>query len=809
MNNQIQLVLKSSTTELSLNDHELGIYLTPELDGLTGLPEIRTTSGVNAGYDGGWTSAQNYDARSITIRGVIANGDVATVEQLRRQLTTLAGQGKNEELTLDLVTQAGKAYTIQVRTIALEMSLQKVLTQQEFMLQLRADDPLIYDASETGHEALLQVAQATGGFTIDFELPLAITGSSEETVVNNEGLEQVPTITRMYGALHNPKIINQTTNQFMQIEADLGFAEGDWIEPSEVVSGKDITINGAPEGAPLSSVQIDGETSQQTYTGYQLVTKDGFATPTSDTTFWNAVSPRISLTPLSNGWARFTQVESSSTIYGDMAIKWAGVYNLATDSDYTVIYEFKNVTATSGFYDIAQKNAADDPFASFTAVTGCSAAGGTNIRVSINGSNTFAVFVGHTKSSQTTDSVRTFTRPSFPQGKGFDVRVTYISGDHSSDWQNYCGDNWQPYTNGPAPNPDYPQAVQTVTGEQTIAINGTSYTVDLTSKNLFNIAGDLTYGGYPVSPTNNGDGTLTTTANYNSQRASGQKINCISGETYTVSGKLVSHTGTGNTSVVEILSGLIGGVTVVKREYITTDGSFSYSFVAPADVSKLWISFSSVGTNTQAVFGDIQIEAGSTATSFEPYWNYELCKIGTYQDYIYKSGGKWYLRKKIGKAVLDGSESWEIPNNWSYSLHKANSKISNMSLPRETLQMLCDYFTPSQLYNEVGSVGTGNSFINFNYDGTSSNLAGFKTWLANNNVSLYAPLVTPTDSEITNQTLIEQLEAVLAGGTQAGANTITLTPSAGATGTLEVEYYDSYDSYLWVNNRWEKFAHLG
>lgn len=262
MNNQIQLVLKSSTTELSLNDRELGIYLTPELDGLTGLPEIRTTSGVNAGYDGGWTSAQNYDARSITIRGVIANEDVATVEQLRRQLTTLAGQGKNEELTLDLVTQAGKAYTIQVRTIALEMSLQKVLTQQEFMLQLRADDPLIYDASETTHEALLQVAQATGGFTIDFELPLAITGSSEETIVNNEGLEQVPTVTRMYGELHNPKIINQTTNQFMQIEADLGFAEGDWTTPSEPVEGKNLTINDALENAPLSGFKLNGNTTQ-------------------------------------------------------------------------------------------------------------------------------------------------------------------------------------------------------------------------------------------------------------------------------------------------------------------------------------------------------------------------------------------------------------------------------------------------------------------------------------------------------------------------------------------------------------------
>jgi len=346
MNNQIQLVLKSSTTELSLNDRELGIYLTPELDGLTGLPEIRTTSGVNAGYDGGWTSAQNYDARSITIRGVIANEDVATVEQLRRQLTTLAGQGKNEELTLDLVTQAGKAYTIQVRTIALEMSLQKVLTQQEFMLQLRADDPLIYDASETGHEALLQVAQATGGFTIDFELPLAITGSSEETVVNNEGLEQVPTITRMYGALHNPKIINQTTNQFMQIETDLGFAEGDWIEPSEVVSGKDITINGAPEGAPFSKLDLKGNTEQdgtptpdapvavQTVTGENVVKICGKNLLPNQA---NSTSTGgITMTKNADGSLTFNGTTTTSAVYFNLNQSDSGYVYLESGKTYTL-----------------------------------------------------------------------------------------------------------------------------------------------------------------------------------------------------------------------------------------------------------------------------------------------------------------------------------------------------------------------------------------------------------------------------------------------------------------------------------------
>ena len=40
--------------------------------------------------------------------------------------------------------------------------------------------------------------------------------------------------------------------------------------------------------------------------------------------------------------------------------------------------------------------------------------------------------------------------------------------------------------------------------------------------------------------------------------------------------------------------------------------------------------------------------------------NIELCKIGDYQDYFYKSGSKWYLHKEIEKVVLDGSEEWAL-----------------------------------------------------------------------------------------------------------------------------------------------------
>ena len=242
MNNNIQCSIESSTTSMELNSAADGIYLVPELEGLVGLPEIRTTSGVNAGYDGGWTSAQNYDARLIAIRGVIASRDVAQVEAQRRKLASLLGQGRKEQLTLRFTTEAGKAYTVIVRTISCEMALQRVLNKQDFLIQLRADDPLIYDdGASGGTEAVLRVQQALGGFEINFGLPLAISGSSDATVVEN-GAEPVYPVIKLYGPLHSPTVVNMTTNQQMQIIADLDETHGTIVIDSQA---RTITLNGA------------------------------------------------------------------------------------------------------------------------------------------------------------------------------------------------------------------------------------------------------------------------------------------------------------------------------------------------------------------------------------------------------------------------------------------------------------------------------------------------------------------------------------------------------------------------------------
>lgn len=242
MNNNIQCSIESSTTKIELNSAAEGVFLIPELEGLAGLPEIRTTSGVNAGYDGGWTSAQNYDARLISIRGVIANPDVSMVEEKRRAITSLLGQGRKEQLTLRLTTEAGNCYAIYVRTISCEMALRRVLTTQEFLIQLRADDPLIYDdGASAGTEAILHVQRALGGFEINFELPLAIGGGAEDTIIEN-GEEMVYPILKLYGPLHSPTVVNTSTNQQFQILADLETVSDTATIDSQA---RTVTLNGS------------------------------------------------------------------------------------------------------------------------------------------------------------------------------------------------------------------------------------------------------------------------------------------------------------------------------------------------------------------------------------------------------------------------------------------------------------------------------------------------------------------------------------------------------------------------------------
>ena len=269
-------------------------------------------------------------------------------------------------------------------------------------------------------------------------------------------------------------------------------------------------------------------------------------------------------------------------------------------------------------------------------------------------------------------------------------------------------------------------------------------------KNLFNEDNYLANTGI------NSDGTIAT-SNNNSLFYIPIKY----GKKYTIS--FVDNGVSGN-----ILYGfsndkpVLNGTCTYNVLDITTLNNHTFTPVN-ANNKYLCIRLNVVNTNQYQAMENIQVELGSEATKYVPYDPnpIELCKIGDYQDYFYKSGSKWYLHKEIGKDVVDENSTISITNtgtsNWFYQI-VPNPRITT----KLQTNQLCNYYVNGQIASgntENGILKIMNGEIRIRY-GTEDTVANFKTWLASNNVLLYYILETATDTEITDTTLIFQLEAI-------------------------------------------------
>lgn len=170
-------------------------------------------------------------------------------------------------------------------------------------------------------------------------------------------------------------------------------------------------------------------------------------------------------------------------------------------------------------------------------------------------------------------------------------------------------------------------------------------------------------------------------------------------------------------------------------------------------------------TGTQTII----ISGGAISSNFTVnLGSIELCKIGAYQDYIYKSGNDWYVHKTIDKVVFTGAadESWSAGNNNIYYYHIVSGTYTPES--RSTRAAIISDYYPTMTYNQVASTtidygialdsNNVGRFAIRNKDYTST--ANFKSWLQANNTTVYYPVGTPTDVQITDAALIAQLNSV-------------------------------------------------
>jgi len=367
---------------------------------------------------------------------------------------------------------------------------------------------------------------------------------------------------------------------------------------------------------------------------------------------------------------------------------------------------------------------------------------------------------------------------------------------------------FEPYVGGVAsPNPDYPQVVQTVTGEQIITISDgenqtSSYTIDLGQNFWSDLSGSYsrTLGSCVCVTKSNGHITMNGT--------SGGSNNWT----------LDSASAASNGMLVSLEAGtytMFTDNTTIQKQVIWTnsDGSSEGLLV---DSTSSGVSFTLTETKlvyvrarvlaNTAYSEDISVEIQKGTTQRTPI---ELCKIGDYQDYIYKNNGNWYVHKETWKITFDGSESWYYNSN-NKNLLFTNDGTSYF--PAGTTYVgysdggvvVCPYFVERQAGQGTSKGDIWASSPNLcvvNWDGLTNfdSSTNFKSWLSTHNMDVYYQLSTPTDTQITDATLISQLNAVSSAALYEGNTDITVT-SSNLAGEIDIDYWTYFHRTVQTND---------
>ena len=219
-----------------------------------------------------------------------------------------------------------------------------------------------------------------------------------------------------------------------------------------------------------------------------------------------------------------------------------------------------------------------------------------------------------------------------------------------------------------SPNPDYPQDIHVVTGDNTVEMLGKnwyyasqSYTFSTPSPNTWCFVN----GEAGAYGSNIGNKTLL-------------KAPVKAGVTYTVSCTTKCSTGS--------LYGLqlVNGTEANFGSLGTSDGNHVLTFTPQKDSVAIIRVY--LNSSTTVTISNIQCEINSTATPYKPYTeqeqllslgSLELAKIGDYTDRIFKAVqgdsiydsldnttkasltiGSWYKQGNIRKVTLNGTEDW-------------------------------------------------------------------------------------------------------------------------------------------------------
>lgn len=380
---------------------------------------------------------------------------------------------------------------------------------------------------------------------------------------------------------------------------------------------------------------------------------------------------------------------------------------------------------------------------------------------------------------------------------------------------------------------------------ESVELNGDTEQTTYSGKNLANIRGDIIKSGAATVSVSGETITVTTSGGGAWCFVPLERVKISQQQTkisYQVEG---NYQNVGvlfyyNTTHMGNITWLFNGAIFHSGDTVTFPDLSSYADVGVV----VYANNANVSaTGTTMAYKNIQLELGTSVTSYEPYvggtaspnpdypqevqtvtgrqvvtisdggsqsqsytvdlGSIELCKIGTYQDYIYKSGEDWYVHKETGKYTLDGSLAWYVSGS-CFKLTNLNTDLGYAPMnagyvfypATDSIGLWCNYGIAKSGYKVfqgtekgvgLGVSNTGGGGADGIYvTGGSLTLENFQTMLNTSPLVCDYILDTPTDTQITNSALIAQLEALNAGTTYDGTTIITVA-SENLASPLEVK----------------------
>jgi hypothetical protein len=311
------------------------------------------------------------------------------------------------------------------------------------------------------------------------------------------------------------------------------------------------------------------------------------------------------------------------------------------------------------------------------------------------------------------------------------------------------------------PNPDYPQDINVVTGEQNVKIKSENLS---NTNNIFN--GYISANGYTVSNIYNR--TMYIEINDNTKYHIEKELSSNSRFCIAFSNEIPQN----NTPIYN---------------YIISNNS-TYLEITNTNYKYLCIWFYTL-TDETTDYNEV-LNSLNIYTSYQTYpinlGNIELCRIGDYQDYIYNQNGDWYLHKETNKILLDGNDNKLSYDGIEYGHPLFHKDINDIIIPKDysyLVVMSTSYGTFQQTEGDITSPKyMGNFKIRgatarnriFVRDDRFTSTSEINDWLLANNVLVYYVMQNAINTQITDTTLIQQLDNLKNATLYNGVNNISV-----------------------------------